>query len=134
VLIPQVAVYLSLKDLFNLRCCSRTAQRFVEAALEKRQELHLSGNNTSNIDVGFRVLARCCRRLEVLHLACCRWLTDELLLPLLANNKKRLWAVNLNECVNITAFAITAEVNSNYFSINIKLYLLLYESTQTTNY
>lgn len=35
VLIPQVAVYLSLKDLFNLRCCSRTAQRFVEAALEK---------------------------------------------------------------------------------------------------
>ncbi|XP_017043888.1 F-box/LRR-repeat protein 15 isoform X2 [Drosophila ficusphila] len=106
VLIPQVAIYLSLKDLFNLRCCSRTAQRFVEAALEKRVELHLSGNNTSNIDVGFRVLARCCRRLEVLHLACCRWLTDELLLPLLANNKKRLCAVNLNECINITALSL----------------------------
>ncbi|XP_017063293.1 F-box/LRR-repeat protein 15 isoform X2 [Drosophila eugracilis] len=106
VLIPKVAVYLSLKDLFNLRCCSRTAYRFAEAALEKRQVLHLSGNNTSNIDVGFRVLARCCQRLEVLHLACCRWLTDELLLPLLANNKKRLWAVNLNECVNITALSL----------------------------
>ncbi|XP_039488648.1 F-box/LRR-repeat protein 15 isoform X1 [Drosophila santomea] len=106
VLIPQVAVYLSLKDLFNLRCCSRTAQCFVEAVLEKRQELHLSGNNTKNMDVGFRVLARCCQRLEVLHLARCRWLTDELLLPLLANNKKRLWAVNLNECVNITALSL----------------------------
>ncbi|XP_017095757.2 F-box/LRR-repeat protein 15 isoform X2 [Drosophila bipectinata] len=106
VLIPHVAVYLSLKDLFNLRCCSRTAQKFSEAALEKRQELHLSGNNSSNIEDGFRVLARCCRRLEVLHLACCRWLTDDLLLPLLANNKQRLVAVNLNECVNITALSL----------------------------
>ncbi|KPU74383.1 uncharacterized protein Dana_GF21540, isoform B [Drosophila ananassae] len=106
VLIPQVAVYLTLKDLFNLRCCSRTAKKFAEAAMEKRQELHLSGNNSSNIEDGFRVLARCCRRLEVLHLACCRWLTDDLLLPLLANNKQRLVAVNLNECINITALSL----------------------------
>ncbi|XP_034125247.1 F-box/LRR-repeat protein 15 isoform X1 [Drosophila guanche] len=106
VLLPHMSTYLSLKDLFNLRCCSQTARRFAEASLEKRQELNLSGNNTSNIGLAFKVVARCCRRLEVLHLACCKWLTDDLLLPLLTNNKHRLCAVNLNECVNITALSL----------------------------
>ncbi|EDW77597.1 uncharacterized protein Dwil_GK24586 [Drosophila willistoni] len=106
VLIPKVAKYLSLKDLFNLRCCSRVAQRFAEASLEIRAELHLSGNNSKNIEIAFKVLARCCHRLEVLHLACCKWLKDDLLLPLLKQNKQRLRAVNLNECVNITALSL----------------------------
>ncbi|XP_030557077.1 F-box/LRR-repeat protein 15 isoform X1 [Drosophila novamexicana] len=106
VLIPKMCNYLSVKDLFNLRSCSRTALRLAEAALEKHQELHLSGNNTRNIEMGFMVLARCCRRLEQLHLARCQWVTDELLLPLLENNKQRLFAVNLNECVNITALSL----------------------------
>ncbi|XP_030080307.1 F-box/LRR-repeat protein 15 isoform X2 [Drosophila hydei] len=106
VLIPKMSTYLSIKDLFNLRSCSRTALRLAEAALEKRQELQLSGNNSSNIELGFKVLSRCCRRLEHLHLASCKWLTDELLLPLLNNNKQRLSAVNLNECVNITALSL----------------------------
>ncbi|KAL7741507.1 hypothetical protein ACLKA6_000821 [Drosophila palustris] len=106
VLIPKMSIYLSLKDLFNLRSCSRTALRFAEAALEKRQEVHLSGNNTSNVQLGFKVLASCCRRLEHLHLARCKWLTDDLLLPLLDNNKQRLSVVNLNECINITALSL----------------------------
>lgn len=106
VLIPQMSVYLSLKDLFNLRSCSRIALRFVEAALEIRQELQLSGNNSKNIEMAFKILARCCRRLEHLHLASCKWLTDELLLPLLENNKQRLSVVNLNECINITALSL----------------------------
>ncbi|XP_034099638.1 F-box/LRR-repeat protein 15 isoform X3 [Drosophila nasuta] len=106
VLIPHMCSLLSLKDLFNLRSCSRTALRFAEAALERRQELQLSGNNTSNIEHAFKVMARCCRRLEHLHLARCKWLTDELLLPLLNNNKQRLSAVNLNECINITALSL----------------------------
>ncbi|XP_030382865.1 F-box/LRR-repeat protein 15 isoform X2 [Scaptodrosophila lebanonensis] len=105
VLIPHVAVHLTLKDLFNLRSSSRTALRFVESALEKRQELHLSGNSTKNIELAFKVMARCCRRVESLQLACCKWLTDELLLPLLAYNKQ-LRVVNLNECVNITPLAL----------------------------
>ncbi|XP_062127509.1 F-box/LRR-repeat protein 15 isoform X2 [Drosophila sulfurigaster albostrigata] len=106
VLIPHMCSLLSLKDLFNLRSCSRTALRFAEAALERQQELQLSGNNTSNIEHAFKVMARCCRRLEHLHLARCKWLTDELLLPLLNNNKQRLSAVNLNECINITALSL----------------------------
>ncbi|KAH8377526.1 hypothetical protein KR093_005803 [Drosophila rubida] len=106
VLIPHMCSLLTLKDLFNLRSCSRNALRFAEAALERRQELQFSGNNTSNIEHAFKVLARCCRRLEQLHLARCTWLTDELLLPLLNNNKQRLSAVNLNECVNITALSL----------------------------
>ncbi|XP_017851539.2 F-box/LRR-repeat protein 15 [Drosophila busckii] len=106
VLIPYVASHLSLKDLFNLRCCSTTGQRFMEDALAKRQELVLSGNNSKNIAQCFKVVARCCQRLEQLHLARCKWLTDRLLLPLLKNNKERLSSVNLNECVNITALSL----------------------------
>lgn len=106
VLIPQMSIYLSLKDLFNLRSCSRTALRFVESALEIRHELQLSGDNSNNIELSFKILARCCRRLEHLHLASCKWLTDELLLPLLENNKQRLSVVNLNECINITALSL----------------------------
>ncbi|XP_011187354.1 F-box/LRR-repeat protein 15 isoform X1 [Zeugodacus cucurbitae] len=105
VLIPMVAEFLTLKDLFNLRCCSQTAKRFVEAAFELRKDINLAGNNSHNIELAFTVLGKCCRRVESLHLARCHWLTDEYLLPLLAENR-RLRVVNLNECVNITPLAL----------------------------
>ncbi|XP_018790774.1 PREDICTED: F-box/LRR-repeat protein 15 isoform X1 [Bactrocera latifrons] len=105
VLIPMVAEFLTLKDLFNLRCCSKTAKRFVEAAFERRKDINLAGNNSHNVELAFAVLGKCCRRIENLHLARCHWLTDEYLLPLLAENR-RLRVVNLNECVNITPLAL----------------------------
>ncbi|XP_037927999.1 F-box/LRR-repeat protein 15 [Teleopsis dalmanni] len=105
VLIPNVAECLSLKDLFNLRCCSHEAKRFAEAALEMRKEVDLAGNNSNNIERAFGVIAKCCRRLETIQLARCFWLKDELMLPILAKNT-RLRVVNLNECVNITPLAL----------------------------
>ncbi|XP_036328830.1 F-box/LRR-repeat protein 15 isoform X2 [Rhagoletis pomonella] len=105
VLIPMVTEFLSLKDLFNLRCCSQTAKRFVEATFERRKDINLAGNNSRNIELAFTVLGKCCRRVENLYLARCHWLTDEYLLPILAENT-RLRIVNLNECVNITPLAL----------------------------
>ena len=105
VIIPRILKYLSLKELFALRCCSRTTKRLVEAAFERLNEINLSGNSTRNIEAAFTVLGQHCRRLENLHLARCHWLTDKLLLTILAKNK-RLKIVNLNECVNITPLAL----------------------------
>ncbi|CAD6999318.1 unnamed protein product [Ceratitis capitata] len=105
VLIPMLADFLSLKDLFNLRCCSRIAKRFVEAAFERRKDINLAGINSRNIELAFAVLGKHCHRIESLHLARCHWLTDEYLLPILAENT-RLRVVNLNECVNITPLAL----------------------------
>ncbi|XP_067624369.1 F-box/LRR-repeat protein 15-like isoform X2 [Eurosta solidaginis] len=105
VLIPLVAEFLSLKDLFNLRCCSQTAKRFVESAFELRKDINLAWNNSRNVELAFAVLGKCCRRVESLHLACCHWLTDDYLLPILAE-KTRLRVVNLNGCVNITPLAL----------------------------
>uniref|UniRef100_A0A1A9UPK7 F-box/LRR-repeat protein 15-like leucin rich repeat domain-containing protein n=1 Tax=Glossina austeni TaxID=7395 RepID=A0A1A9UPK7_GLOAU len=106
ILIPQVLSLLSLKELFTFRTCSRSAKRLVEAALERRKEVNLSGNNSTMINLAFSVLSTCCKHLENLHLARCRWLRDELLLPILAENKRLLKVVNLNECPYISPMAL----------------------------
>lgn len=105
VIIPKILSCLSLKELFTLRCCSDTAKRLVESGLEKITEIDFAGNNSKHVDFAFKVLGEHCRRLENLQLARCHWLTDDLLLPILAKNK-HLKIVNLNECVNITPLAL----------------------------
>uniref|UniRef100_A0A1B0FAW6 F-box/LRR-repeat protein 15-like leucin rich repeat domain-containing protein n=1 Tax=Glossina morsitans morsitans TaxID=37546 RepID=A0A1B0FAW6_GLOMM len=106
ILIPKVLSLLSLKELFTFRTCSRSAKRLVEAALERCKEVNLSGNNSTTINLAFSVLSTCCKHLENLHLARCRWLKDELLLPMLAGNKRVLKVVNLNECPHISPMAL----------------------------
>ncbi|KAI9583918.1 F-box/LRR-repeat protein 15 isoform X1 [Glossina fuscipes] len=106
ILIPKVLSLLTLKELFTFRTCSRSAKRLAEAALERRKEVNLSGNNSNTIDLAFSVLNTCCKHLENLHLARCHWLKDELLLPILAENKRLLKVVNLNECPYISPMAL----------------------------
>uniref|UniRef100_A0A1A9WKN1 F-box/LRR-repeat protein 15-like leucin rich repeat domain-containing protein n=1 Tax=Glossina brevipalpis TaxID=37001 RepID=A0A1A9WKN1_9MUSC len=106
ILIPKVLSHLSLKELFTLRTCSQSAKRLVEAALARRKEINLSGNNSHMINLAFSVLSTCCKHLENLYLAHCRWLTDELLLPMLAENKQLLKVINLNECPCISPMAL----------------------------
>ncbi|XP_005176476.1 F-box/LRR-repeat protein 15 isoform X1 [Musca domestica] len=105
VIIPKILSNLTLKELFTFRCCSQTTKRLVELALEKLGEIDFAGNNSVNIDHTFKVLGENCKRLENLQLARCNWMTDDLLLPILARNK-HLKIVNLNECVNITPLAL----------------------------
>ncbi|XP_013103015.1 F-box/LRR-repeat protein 15 [Stomoxys calcitrans] len=105
IIIPKILSTLTLKDLFTLRCCSHSAKRLAEGALEKLLEIDFAGNNSSNVHLTFKVLGEHCKRLENLQLARCHWMTDELLLPILAKNK-HLKIVNLNECINITPLAL----------------------------
>ncbi|XP_075152133.1 F-box and leucine rich repeat protein jetlag isoform X2 [Haematobia irritans] len=105
IIIPNILSNLTLKELFTLRCCSQAAKRLVDGAIEKLTEINFAGNNSPNIHFAFRVLGENCKKLENLQLARCHWMTDELLLPILAKNK-HLKVVNLNECVNITPMAL----------------------------
>ncbi|XP_004524675.1 F-box/LRR-repeat protein 15 [Ceratitis capitata] len=110
VLIPMFADFLSIKDLFNFRCCSQTAKRIVDAVFERRKNINLAGINSRNIELAFAVLGKRCKRIESLNLARCHWLADDLLLPVLAANK-RLRVVNLNECGKNTPIALQPIIN-----------------------
>lgn len=105
ILVTQILQHLSLKDLFNLRSCSRCSCELVDYHLSKLKKLMLPRQNSHNIKLAFQVLVNeCCSLLEV-NLDKCNWLTTELLMPLLVANKK-LQMVNLNDCINVTASAL----------------------------
>lgn len=105
ILFQKVIPLLSLKDLFNLRCCSKISKELVDMSFQNLEEICFSGNNTKNIHLAFKVLANNCIKLKILNLAKCLWLTDDLLIPLLKNNKN-LKFVNLNECTSVSAIAL----------------------------
>lgn len=105
VLFPKLAIHLSLKDSFNLRCCSKTSKKFVDESFRFLKIINFAGNNSTNINLAFAVLAQNCHKLERLYLARCEWLVDELMLSVLSRNK-RLKVVNLNECVKLTPLSL----------------------------
>lgn len=105
ILVTQILPHLSLKELFNLRSCSRCSCELVDLRLAKLKKLKLSRQNSHNIKLAFDVLANECFSLLEVNLANCNWLTTELLIPLLVANK-RLQIVNLNDCTNVTASAL----------------------------
>lgn len=102
VLFEYVVPHLSIKDLFNLRCCSRLSKAFVEFVFKKLKTINLSNFNSPNIELAFEVLANHCNNVRELSLAKCNWLDDRLLSTMLENNKN-LTSVNLNDCNSITA-------------------------------
>jgi F-box and leucine-rich repeat protein 15 len=96
ILIPKIICNLSLKDLFNFRCCSKLSKQLIdEYALPAWKDVNLSGNNSTHISQAFAVLADNCRNTVQLNVAKCNWITDNLLIPFLQNNQK-LMVVNLN--------------------------------------
>ena len=74
VLYVKLFPLLSLKDLFNLRCCSHLAKTFVDNGLRRLQEINLSGNNSPHLDLALTVLADNCRNVRVVNLARCNWI------------------------------------------------------------
>lgn len=102
ILIEYVVPHLSIKDLFNLRCCSRLSKAFVEFVFRKLKTINLSNYNSPNIELAFDVLAKTCNNVRELSLAKCNWLNDCQLRTMLENNQ-HLISVNLNDCNSITA-------------------------------
>lgn len=102
ILVENIVQYLSIKDLFNLRCCSHLSKTFVEFALTKLKQINLSNYNSKNIELAFEVLSTTCTNVRELSLAKCHWLNDRQLSTILQNNQY-LHTVNLNDCNNITA-------------------------------
>ena len=107
VFILRILNQLSLKDLFNLRCCSRRTRLAVDTALTDLKELNLSTNNSKYIDRAFEVLATNCINLQTLNLSNCHWLSNDLLMPLLLANPK-LRVIDVHECCKVTPTALQA--------------------------
>uniref|UniRef100_A0A2M4AE97 Putative leucine rich repeat some n=1 Tax=Anopheles triannulatus TaxID=58253 RepID=A0A2M4AE97_9DIPT len=105
VLYVKLFPLLSLKDLFNLRCCSKLSKTFVDNGLRRLRNINLSGNNSPSVELAFGVLTENCRNVQVINLARCNWLQDSILYPFLQHNR-RLTKINLSECLNITSRAL----------------------------
>uniref|UniRef100_A0A1L8DB82 Uncharacterized protein n=1 Tax=Nyssomyia neivai TaxID=330878 RepID=A0A1L8DB82_9DIPT len=103
--INHLAKYLSLKDLFTLRCCSQNCKDLVERMFTVRREVIICGWKISlgaadppNV---IKFLANACRRLHRLYLLDIWWMKDDTLLPLL-NNNPCLEVVDFLGCADIT--------------------------------
>lgn len=105
ILLECIFPYLTIKDLFNLRCCSRLSEEFVDCCFRKITRVNFSGIVDKHTKYAFEVLAKKCGNVRELNLAKCGWLTNSQLLPMLKNNIS-LETVNLNECNSITAVAL----------------------------
>lgn len=105
VLFAKVLPLLSLRDLFNLRCCSRLSKNFVDNGFRRMRVLNLSGNNNRHIERGFQVVSRNSRNIRTVNLAKCSWLHDGLLSSFLQCNTK-ITRINLSECANITSASL----------------------------
>ncbi|XP_052864502.1 uncharacterized protein LOC128271106 [Anopheles cruzii] len=101
VLYVKLFPLLSLKDKFNLRCCSKLTKSFVDHGFRRMREVNLSGNNSPTVAVAFEVLARNCRNVRVLNLARCHWIDDSNLFPFLQDNH-RLSKINISDCPKVT--------------------------------
>lgn len=97
--------FLTLKDLFQLRCVSSTFRDYVDDELSVLKEINLAGYER-NLAEPVRVLGTLCKSLTLLNFARCSWLTDDLLIPLLESNSKTLVEINLSGCENLTEKSI----------------------------
>ncbi|XP_055638175.1 F-box/LRR-repeat protein 15 [Toxorhynchites rutilus septentrionalis] len=98
-----------LKDLFNLRCCSRLSKVFVDSGFRKLKEINLSGINNPGVQRSFHVLSRNCGNARLVNLAKCDWLNDSLLCEFIEFNTK-IEKLNLSGCFNITAASIESVI------------------------
>ncbi|XP_077298643.1 uncharacterized protein LOC143919923 [Arctopsyche grandis] len=103
VLLPQVLARLTLKDCFNLRCVSRDFRTLIDLHLHALKVLKIL-NRRCFPKESFQVLSLC-EKIAVLNFSKCNFLSDDLLIPFLSQNKN-ITSVNLSNCQNITARSI----------------------------
>lgn len=101
----EIQAYLGLEEFFNLRCVSKDFQRYIDRELAKKKVIQLPSQDKRIINA-FRVLCDKCCSVEKLNLSRSSWLTNELLLPMLAKNTETLQSLSLNYCENLSSTAL----------------------------
>lgn len=112
VLYPHVVRYLTLKDLFNLRCCSRTAREFVNGSLRSMKVLRIIDSNSSS-DMGrtIDVITDYCKNLRQIHINNCTWITNRIVETLMNINNLKLLSVDITNCRYLAIGHLLANVN-----------------------
>ncbi|KAJ9592922.1 hypothetical protein L9F63_015427 [Diploptera punctata] len=120
ILFQQILPRLSLKDCFNLRATSVLYKELVGAYFRKMRKLNVSMSVRSK-GPAFKVLADGCSNIHYLNLSQTKWMTDDLLMPFL-NNNRHLTHVNLSGCCDITSrsLQIIFILCENLKSLNLK--------------
>lgn len=101
----DIQKFLSIKDLFTLRCVSTDFLNYIDIELKKLKNLQLPSQDDQAINP-FRVLCNKCRMLETINLSNNKWLTDDLVEMILDRNAETLIKVNLNKCSSLTATVV----------------------------
>jgi hypothetical protein len=101
----NVQKFLTLKDLFSLRCVNVKFKNYINCELGKLKRIDLPRAHPSAF-FSFQVLSERCNYLEKINLNKNEWLSDDLLLSLLQRNTETLTSLSLNDCNNLTAASI----------------------------
>ena len=101
ILFPQVLARLAASDLFSLRAVSRGLHQLVSLYITVSRSLDL-GYNKRVTEAAFQILTREAAGLRHLHLSGLKFLTDELLRPVLVLSP-HLTSLELAECQHLTS-------------------------------
>lgn len=101
----EIQDYLSIYDLFNLRCVCSDFRSYIDKELRTKKTLKLQSQD-ERAEESFKVLSDKCCSLEIINLSRNVWLRDDMLMPMLDKNAKSIVSLNLNECTNLTSVAL----------------------------
>jgi len=101
ILYPLILSRLGPNDLFNLRTSSSSLHQLVSVYITLSRSLDLGYNKRAN-ETAFHILTRGAVSLRVLNLSGLKFLTDDLLRPVLLGNP-HLTSLDLSECHHLTS-------------------------------
>lgn len=101
----EVQKFLSIEDLFCVRCLSSSFRDYVDTEFRSLKAIRLPNQN-KDVRIALQILIDICGHLEELNLSENDWLSDDLIMPLLKINSKTLKSVKLNRCNSLSPVAI----------------------------
>ena len=101
ILYPLILSRLGPNDLFNLRTSSSSLHQLVTVFITLNRSLDLGYNKRAN-ETAFLILTRGAVSLRMLNLSGLKFLTDDLLRPVLLDNPN-LTSLDLSECHHLTS-------------------------------
>ena len=106
VLCCHILPYLSIKDRFRMRAVSSACRDLVQLHFELSFSINTSRFRDNFSAQAFEMMSRNCCCLKVLSLRGAKsWLTNDLLLPVIANNP-RLETVDLTGCLSLSGASV----------------------------
>lgn len=101
---PDILPYLSVQDCFRFRSTCTAAHELIELYFAQSKCLDLSNKRNASLEA-FQILTDSGSNLRRLVLSGCKFITDDVLRPVLARHN-RLITLDLSECHHVTAASL----------------------------